>query len=166
MKINIRDLACPKGSILAGFAEWPASTTRKEWFAITRQLIQQPLALKGLQCPQCFAVLVLEAVAVLNHVLAGRALELPPPFATQLQNVSHGVGELVLLLLFEQGFQLLRGVTLQGPAAEVLKDQQLKVLLTAFGLKQHPLVRLGLFPLEPRQVDDLAERGGQCCAAS
>ena len=127
---------------------------------------QQLFALKGSQCPQCFAVLVLEAVAVLNHVLAGRALELPPPFATQLQNVSHGVGELVLLLLFEQGFQLLRGVTLKGPAAGVLKNQHLKVLLTAFGLKQHPLVGLALASLEPGHVDDLAERRGQCRVAT
>ena len=43
-KINIIDFACPKGSILDGLAEWPASTTRKEWFAITRQLIQQTIA--------------------------------------------------------------------------------------------------------------------------
>ena len=50
--------------------------------------LQQLFALKGSQCPQCLAVFVLKAVAVLNHVLAGRALELPPPFATQLQNVS------------------------------------------------------------------------------
>ena len=33
-----------EGSILDGHAEWPASTTRKEWFAITRQLIQQTIA--------------------------------------------------------------------------------------------------------------------------
>ena len=33
-----------EGSVLAGLAEWPASTTRKEWFAITRQLIQQTIA--------------------------------------------------------------------------------------------------------------------------
>ena len=33
-----------QGSILDGLAEWPASTTRKEWFAITRQLIQQTIA--------------------------------------------------------------------------------------------------------------------------
>ena len=89
-----------------------------------------------------------------------------PRIPRMLQNVSHGVGELVLLFLFAQGFQLLRCVTLKGSAAGVLKDQQLKVLLTAFGLKQHPLVGLGLFPLEPRQVDDLAERRGQCCAAA
>ena len=44
MKINILDRACPKGSILDGLAEWPASTTRKEWFAITRRLIQQTIA--------------------------------------------------------------------------------------------------------------------------
>ena len=31
-------------NILDGLAEWPASTTRKEWFAITRQLIQQTIA--------------------------------------------------------------------------------------------------------------------------
>ena len=31
-------------SILDGLAEWPASTTRKEWFAITRQLIQETIA--------------------------------------------------------------------------------------------------------------------------
>ena len=33
-----------EGSVLDGLAEWPASTTRKEWFAITRQLIQQTIA--------------------------------------------------------------------------------------------------------------------------
>ena len=44
VKINILDRACTKGSILDGLAEWPASTTRKEWFAITRQLIQQTIA--------------------------------------------------------------------------------------------------------------------------
>ena len=33
-----------EGSVLDGFAEWPASTTRKEWFAITRQLIHQTIA--------------------------------------------------------------------------------------------------------------------------
>ena len=34
----------PEDSILDGLAEWPASTTRKEWFAITRGLIQQTIA--------------------------------------------------------------------------------------------------------------------------
>ena len=33
-----------EGSILDGLADWPASTTHKEWFAITRQLIQQTIA--------------------------------------------------------------------------------------------------------------------------
>ena len=33
-----------EGSVLDGFAELPASTTRKEWFAITSQLIQQTIA--------------------------------------------------------------------------------------------------------------------------
>ena len=58
--------------------------------------LQQPFALKGSQCPQCFAVLFavlgFEAVAVLNHVPAGRALELLPTLTAQLQNVSHGTG--------------------------------------------------------------------------
>ena len=31
-------------NILDGLAEWPASATRKEWFAITRELIQQTIA--------------------------------------------------------------------------------------------------------------------------
>ena len=31
-------------SLLDGLAEWPASTTPKEWFAITRHLIQQTIA--------------------------------------------------------------------------------------------------------------------------
>ena len=31
-------------NILDGLAEWPTSTTRKEWFTITRQLIQQTIA--------------------------------------------------------------------------------------------------------------------------
>ena len=39
---NILD-GIPGGSVLDGLAEWPASTTRKEWFAITRQLIQQTI---------------------------------------------------------------------------------------------------------------------------
>ena len=33
-----------EGSVLDCLAEWPASTTRKEWFAITRQLIHQTIA--------------------------------------------------------------------------------------------------------------------------
>lgn len=47
----------------------------------------------------------------------------------------------------------------------VLKDQQLKVFLTAFGLKQHSPVSLALLALETRQIDDLAERCWQCCSA-
>ena len=31
-------------NILDGLVEWPRSATRKEWFAITRQLIQQTIA--------------------------------------------------------------------------------------------------------------------------
>ena len=38
-----------EGSVLDGLAEWPASTTRKEWFAITRQLIQQTITDMGLE---------------------------------------------------------------------------------------------------------------------
>ena len=33
-----------EGSVLDGLAEWPASTSRREWFAITRQLIRQTIA--------------------------------------------------------------------------------------------------------------------------
>ena len=33
-----------EGSVLDGLAKWPVSTTRKEWFAITRHLIQQTIA--------------------------------------------------------------------------------------------------------------------------
>ena len=33
-----------EGSVLDGLTEWPASTTRKEWFAITCLLIQQTIA--------------------------------------------------------------------------------------------------------------------------
>ena len=41
---NVLDGLGLEGSVLDGLAEWPASTTRKEWFAITRQLIQQTIA--------------------------------------------------------------------------------------------------------------------------
>ena len=37
-----------EGSVLDGIAEWPASTILKEWFAITRQLIQETIADMGL----------------------------------------------------------------------------------------------------------------------
>ena len=33
-----------EGSVLDGLAEWPASTTRKEWFTITHRLIHQAIA--------------------------------------------------------------------------------------------------------------------------
>ena len=42
--LNILDGLGLEGSVLHGLAEWPASTTRKEWFAITRVLIQQTIA--------------------------------------------------------------------------------------------------------------------------
>ena len=41
---NILDGICPEGSILDGLDNWPRSATRKEWFVITRQLIQQTIA--------------------------------------------------------------------------------------------------------------------------
>ena len=40
---NILDGICPEGSILDGLAEWSSSITRREWFAITRQLIRQTI---------------------------------------------------------------------------------------------------------------------------
>ena len=33
-----------EGSVLDGLAEWPASTTRKEWFRITRELVASTIA--------------------------------------------------------------------------------------------------------------------------
>ena len=41
---KILDGLCPEGSILDGLDCWPRSATRKEWFAITRGLIQQTIA--------------------------------------------------------------------------------------------------------------------------
>ena len=41
---NILDGLGLEGSVLDGLAKWPASTSRKEWFAITRGLIQQTIA--------------------------------------------------------------------------------------------------------------------------
>ena len=41
---NILDVMGLKGSILDGLDDWPRSATRKEWFAITRELIQQTIA--------------------------------------------------------------------------------------------------------------------------
>jgi len=42
--VNILDGICPEGSILDGLDDWPRSATRKEWFRITRQLIQETIA--------------------------------------------------------------------------------------------------------------------------
>ena len=33
-----------EGFVLDGLADWPASTTRKEWFRLTRELIQKTIA--------------------------------------------------------------------------------------------------------------------------
>ena len=41
---NVLDGLGLKGSILDGLDNWPSSATRKEWFAITRQLIQETIA--------------------------------------------------------------------------------------------------------------------------
>ena len=41
---NILDGICPEGSILDGLDDWPRSATRKEWFRITLQLIQETIA--------------------------------------------------------------------------------------------------------------------------
>ena len=41
---NILDGLGLEGSVLDGFDDWPRSATRREWFAITRQLIQQTIA--------------------------------------------------------------------------------------------------------------------------
>ena len=50
-----------EGSVLDGLAEWPASTTRKEWFAITRGLIQQTIAEMDLDPPACALIRALSA---------------------------------------------------------------------------------------------------------
>ena len=41
---NILDGIFPKSSVLDGLADWPASTTRKEWFRLTRELVQKTIA--------------------------------------------------------------------------------------------------------------------------
>ena len=41
---NIIDGLGLEGSVLDGLAEWPRSATRKEWYRITHQLIQQTIA--------------------------------------------------------------------------------------------------------------------------
>ena len=41
---NILDGICPEGFILKGLDDWPRLPMRKEWFRITRHLIQQTIA--------------------------------------------------------------------------------------------------------------------------
>ena len=41
---NILDGICSEGSILDDLDDWPRSATLKEWFRITRQLIEQTIA--------------------------------------------------------------------------------------------------------------------------
>ena len=41
---NILDGICPEGSILDGLDDWPRSTTRNEWFRITRELVASTIA--------------------------------------------------------------------------------------------------------------------------
>ena len=41
---NVLDGLGLEGTVLDGLAEWPASTTRKEWFAITRELVASTIA--------------------------------------------------------------------------------------------------------------------------
>ena len=52
----------PSGLILDGLAEWPASTTRKEWFRLTRQLIQLPLITEMLK--ETMAVLEIKNIVM------------------------------------------------------------------------------------------------------
>ena len=42
--VNILDGIFSEGSILDDLDDWPRSATRKEWFRITRQLIEQTIA--------------------------------------------------------------------------------------------------------------------------
>ena len=41
---SIIDGLALKGSILDGLDDWPRSATRKEWFAITRRIVQDTIA--------------------------------------------------------------------------------------------------------------------------
>ena len=41
---KILDGICPEGSILDGLDDWPRSASRKEWFAITRRIVQDTIA--------------------------------------------------------------------------------------------------------------------------
>ena len=49
--VNILDGIFPEGSILDGLDDLPSSATRKEWFRITRQLIQETIADMDLDPP-------------------------------------------------------------------------------------------------------------------
>ena len=42
--VHFLDGICPESSILDGLDDLPRSATRKEWFRITRQLIQETIA--------------------------------------------------------------------------------------------------------------------------
>ena len=54
---NILDFVGLEGPVLDGLAQLPASTTRKEWFAITRQLIQETISDMDLDPATCFIAL-------------------------------------------------------------------------------------------------------------
>ena len=41
---NILDDICPEGFILDGLDDWPRSTTRREWFRITYELVARIIA--------------------------------------------------------------------------------------------------------------------------
>ena len=41
---NILDGLCPEGFILDGVDDWPRSTTRQEWFRISRELLARTIA--------------------------------------------------------------------------------------------------------------------------
>jgi len=41
---SIIDCLALNGSILDGLDDWPRSATRKEWFAITRRIVQDTIA--------------------------------------------------------------------------------------------------------------------------
>ena len=55
--VNILDGICPEGSILDGLHDWLRSATRKEWFAITRRIVQDTIAEMNLD-PATEAVVV------------------------------------------------------------------------------------------------------------
>ena len=53
-----------EGFVLDGLADWPASTTRKEWFRLTRELVQKTIADMDLD-PAALAE-VEEALVIMN----------------------------------------------------------------------------------------------------